>query len=531
MRQVLPMISSKGDEFRTTEATTEDCSDAIAAARLQRQFDAENAMNSTSVGTESEEWVTVDNCSKKEKKSKRAVENAVTDEKRRSPDLSPGAANKAQDSLQIDIKLLISEVSNLILNKVFGEFWEFNDSSVSPICLPTIAKAFESTNSAYILVYRSKLQIASEKYVVPDAPNSWLEIVESENTSLRKQRDEYEEYLHASKAGAIDICIRCPAHVQIDESGGALLKLVGSNSDRNIPQDMKHGIFIRCLNSTTLIELKNFLNVVLNSSEEAKYGVSVNDDDLSIDKSNSASSAWKENSASELKQKMEAIGRNINPLSRCGASILSILFPRGSNVGWYPIETLDYIASRRNNNRHISGASSQSLSYDTTTIGDIVQVVQSMKPMPLDEEMFPAVPTENICLLSNRHPESNDDAGRMTAARCISLNMLLWDGKSIDSTAFQSGSKHEPRLFAIKLLASHPKHAEDRPLVVYECEIWINGSMLVSQLCDHVKQWVRSCLTESPEKIAPHASVVLNSPVSVYVIETYGDSKNNSKGK
>ncbi|GFX09976.1 ubiquitin carboxyl-terminal hydrolase 40 [Trichonephila clavipes] len=85
------------------------------------------------------------------------------------------------------------------LGSVSQNWFDFNDSRVSPIVVKDIEKQFSGKESAYMLFYRRKSFVrpleakGNPKYMMPER---LLKLVEEENAELERQRDEYETALN-----------------------------------------------------------------------------------------------------------------------------------------------------------------------------------------------------------------------------------------------------------------------------------------------------------------------------------------------
>ncbi len=97
-----------------------------------------------------------------------------------------------------NIKLLKSKLTEYLLNKTVGNFYEFNDSQVNLIEYSKLDKSFEGVNSAYLLVYRKIDTLAdffvrpNEASLLPSPPREWIEKVQEKNLQLAQEREQYD---------------------------------------------------------------------------------------------------------------------------------------------------------------------------------------------------------------------------------------------------------------------------------------------------------------------------------------------------
>lgn len=520
---------------RTIEPPYTLLNDEELAAELQRQLNGDATTNLEKGEQDAGEgWEVVGD--------KKAV--LVKDESEKTSVVDSEIMKAARAAQQIEKEstaALIDEVGNRLLNSVFGEFWEFNDSSVVPICLSRLARAFESTNSGYILVYRERradCSTVAPHIRTPNVPQPWAEVVRAENAFLSEKRAEYDEHVQAANAGTVDLCVRCPAHVQLDVVGEALLTpRLASTKDGN-PLRWSEGFYVRCANNTTLTELKEFIATqLLLSPIENDYGVSLVPDGRGRNVDVKSTSEWGNNST--LLDKLAAVGKNIS-LPEPGAATLSVLSRRGEGASWYPTDALEVVAARNeklNVRRGVGIEAKEPLSYENTTLGAVAQSLTGSTAQALDKLMYPSeISSENghITVLS-----SDTDAGNIQnnpPARTVAMNVLLWNDNKIDGSLVKSGASHEPRLFVIKLLApplTDTLHdlSVARPAVIWDREIWVNASMNVAALCEHVLKWAQQVVATEPNKLKQHfVGSPPTSSLSVHVIETYGTLKNHAKG-
>ena len=131
------------------------------------------------------------------------------------------SANALNSAKEARVKSLAAE----IFSHFYGNFFEFNDSQVTPIAAAHLERAFEGFDSAYLLVYRqltvpanvsaflaeSRLRLVTDDRisgVVARPPNHFEKEVAAQNELLRQERHKYE--LSFSNV-RINVC--CPAHV------------------------------------------------------------------------------------------------------------------------------------------------------------------------------------------------------------------------------------------------------------------------------------------------------------------------------
>ncbi len=135
---------------------------------------------------------------------------------------SRGRSNSPRDSKQSSIKVQFPAdqraaakelLSIEILSKTVGNFFEFNDSTVTPMHLHSIEKAFEGRESAYILVYRrvdsvSDINKLSANLSAPEPPEHWKSKVVERNADLRDRRE-----AKALKENTVTVRVLLPWHV------------------------------------------------------------------------------------------------------------------------------------------------------------------------------------------------------------------------------------------------------------------------------------------------------------------------------
>ena len=89
----------------------------------------------------------------------------------------------------------IDKLANVLIQRCFGCFFEFNDSHVKAMTIPETKKAFEGKDSAYLLVYRKSFGIdgSTELKTIDTTPLSlppsfWMRKAEETNRLLHEQR-------------------------------------------------------------------------------------------------------------------------------------------------------------------------------------------------------------------------------------------------------------------------------------------------------------------------------------------------------
>lgn len=131
----------------------------------------------------------------------------------------------------------VEALSQHLLGRFHGHFFEFNDSAVKAVTLQSLKSSFEGQNCAYLLVYRQKRRTAasetkppSSKFaatkakeadaapsvpietttarllsipVVPAPPQQWLARVSKENAELAQEKQKYDDALTLSKVRVI----------------------------------------------------------------------------------------------------------------------------------------------------------------------------------------------------------------------------------------------------------------------------------------------------------------------------------------
>eukprot|EP01034_Spumella_vulgaris_P022855 gene22855-29029_t len=137
----------------------------------------------------------------------------------------PAVVEEVVEELSVEEKEMllrdeaVDRVSNVLLNRFYGPFFEFNDSAITPMTLAGLERSFSGQDSAYLLVYRrcdvaslrKKLSaglssVAVEPVVPP--PSYWADEVATMNDKLQSERLEYE-----TSTNSVRLLVRCPAHV------------------------------------------------------------------------------------------------------------------------------------------------------------------------------------------------------------------------------------------------------------------------------------------------------------------------------
>lgn len=95
------------------------------------------------------------------------------------------------------------ELAHQLLAAFHGTFFNFNDSSVTPIPLAELGSAFEGSSSAYILVYRNiDLDAAAPAAACRPCPPFWQARNHLLNEELREARREHETYMQTIRLTA-----------------------------------------------------------------------------------------------------------------------------------------------------------------------------------------------------------------------------------------------------------------------------------------------------------------------------------------
>jgi hypothetical protein len=80
----------------------------------------------------------------------------------------------------------------------WGRWFDFNDSSVTPMTVASLERAFSGTECGYMLMYRSRgLNSTARGDGRPvEVPDRWKAKITEANDQLARQRDEYELRSH-----------------------------------------------------------------------------------------------------------------------------------------------------------------------------------------------------------------------------------------------------------------------------------------------------------------------------------------------
>lgn len=214
-------------------------SDEELARKLQQECDASLNLKETRPTNKPEnQWQEVATTRNNKKKNK--MDNKHD---------NPGHLNSSQDPVLSENKPPFSDIlavnqsstscqqsdfdQQKLLGSVFGNYYELNDSSVTPITLKHIMSAFDGDRSAYILVYRridnssnsilGTVNAHSEKTIrgnaskIPKPPLVFEKEVEQYNDEIRAHRAQFQ---HDLAAGLITmpstkriVKIFCPNHL------------------------------------------------------------------------------------------------------------------------------------------------------------------------------------------------------------------------------------------------------------------------------------------------------------------------------
>ena len=106
------------------------------------------------------------------------------------------------------------QLAEELMGMTYGRYFEFNDTTVTPMPLRNLEKSFEGKESAYILVYRKHLDPSS--LVLPPTkvppPAFWAEKAIQENQSLKLQREQYNAQSHTAVVRFL-----CPGHLRFKD--------------------------------------------------------------------------------------------------------------------------------------------------------------------------------------------------------------------------------------------------------------------------------------------------------------------------
>jgi hypothetical protein len=186
---------------------------------------SESGRKSDKVADDSIEWQTGGGRKRKAKKS------AIADFSRNGTDHNEKVASEDNFTEHIDESAEFpctqpspAEVSlvHMLLGTFHGSFFNFNDSSVTPVPLSELSTAFNGNSSAYILIYRNRnleryattssdntkgLNIHGLRHPVPRCPPYWQAKVNIMNEELLKTRCEYDTYIRT-----IHLTVWFPVH-------------------------------------------------------------------------------------------------------------------------------------------------------------------------------------------------------------------------------------------------------------------------------------------------------------------------------
>jgi hypothetical protein len=89
----------------------------------------------------------------------------------------------------------VAALANELAARFFGNFYEFDDSSVAPMTLGGVSKAFVGRDTAYLLIYR-RVGLDPPRSSLPQPPAHWQQEVEELNKQLEEERAGYEKKRH-----------------------------------------------------------------------------------------------------------------------------------------------------------------------------------------------------------------------------------------------------------------------------------------------------------------------------------------------
>ena len=106
------------------------------------------------------------------------------------------------------------QLAEELMGMTHGRYFEFNDTTVTPMPLRNLEKSFEGKESAYILVYRKQIDPSSMTYPSATAPppTFWAEKALAENVSLKLQREQYNAQSHTAIVRFL-----CPGHLRFKD--------------------------------------------------------------------------------------------------------------------------------------------------------------------------------------------------------------------------------------------------------------------------------------------------------------------------
>jgi hypothetical protein len=541
-------------------------SDEGVAAALQMQFDSESAavkaaeLATADIIEDDGEWIPAGTKRSNKAKTPRDTVSSSTEVL-----YTPVAVDTKEVTQQVDTRAsdhreaLIDEVTQRLLNKAFGEFYEFNDSVVRPIRLSTISRAFESTNCGYILVYR-KSEVMSWQHstarstsrlhrieAAHDVPDVWRIAVAEEDAELKAKRLEYESATKSDDGVAVLLKLFCPVHLQVDPQGGSLLIPSAST-------ELSEELYVYAAAGSTLTDVKAIVwehvsrkvgtyGLSVSSATTAKLKSKVIEQSPLVTKPRTAATSSKKTPVKSAWDTplSSAISSQVSPTAALPSDqpvvpytdassvddlCISLLKLRGS-AGWIAMDSIE------SSNK---GSGKDSIS-DINSI-PLKDLIQKMPPS--------AVNGRKVDIASSviLHSPQLDITNLSSSPLPVSLNLFLWNGSDLGGVSVPVGAKHEPRLFVAKLLSpGHIKRAAiaqvdsdgsaakaadaapSRPRVEGEVEMWISASCPVRDVCLRA---VRAVLGNS-------AGVETAALYDVYVVETYGltngnHSRDNAKG-
>ena len=107
------------------------------------------------------------------------------------------------------------QLAEELMGMTHGRYFEFNDTTVTPMPLRNLEKSFEGKESAYILVYRKQLdQPSSTAHPLTKVPPPayWAEKAIEENQALKLQREQYNAQSHTAIVRFL-----CPGHLRFKD--------------------------------------------------------------------------------------------------------------------------------------------------------------------------------------------------------------------------------------------------------------------------------------------------------------------------
>jgi hypothetical protein len=176
----------------TTEYITRSFGrDVVFIDGIKVDLNDSNFTSTLGIDGAEEQWENVPINKKKDKKTSFSNKNTYNKNN------NSNSVNNVKDKDKSDARdLRIEELANILLGKYHGKFYEFNDSTVTSTTIRGIERAFEGTDSAYILVYKQiekndikQIEKNDIKQIEKNDINNENEVVSLKDTFIDSDKD------------------------------------------------------------------------------------------------------------------------------------------------------------------------------------------------------------------------------------------------------------------------------------------------------------------------------------------------------